>query len=135
LDAAAARPGPALRGVDRAHGLRTFLVNCGTWSFALGLPRIAVLAFLRALGFLLLRRFSDAHAEIGALRYLLSGRARLRAGRAARPVHGGVPGLFTSRITRLRNAIRGASTHLIRRRVEADLALGRLPEDEGRPGT
>jgi GT2 family glycosyltransferase len=135
LDAAAARPGPALRGVDRAHGLRTFLVNCGTLSFAVGLPRIAVLAFLRALGFLLLRRFSDAHAEIGALRYLLSGRARLRAGRAARPVHGGVPGLFTSRITRLRNAIRGASTHLIRRRVEADLALGRLPEDEGRPGT
>lgn len=134
LDAAAARPGPALRGVDRAHGLRTFLVNCGTLSFALGLPRIAVLAFLRALGFLLLRRFSDAHAEIGALRYLLSGRAGLRAGRAARPVRGVVHGLFTSRITRLRNAIRGASTHLIRRRVEADLALGRLPEDDGRPG-
>ncbi|WP_447004255.1 glycosyltransferase [Saccharothrix isguenensis] len=134
LDATAARPGPALRGVDRAHGLRTFLVNCGTLSFASGLPRIAVLAFLRALGFLLLRRFSDAHAEIGALRYLLSGRARLRAGRAARPVRGVVRGLFTSRITRLRNAIRGASAHLVRRRVEADLALGRLPEDDGRPG-
>ncbi|MFD1152773.1 glycosyltransferase, partial [Saccharothrix hoggarensis] len=129
---AAARPGPALRGVDRAHGLRTFLVNCGTVSFLLGLPRIAVLAVARASGFLLLRRFSDAHAELGALRYLLSGRARLLAGRAARPVRGVVRGLFTSRITRLRNTIRGASAHLIRRRVEADLALGRLPEDDAR---
>ncbi|MEV8437237.1 glycosyltransferase [Actinosynnema sp. NPDC051121] len=134
LDATAARPGPALRGVDRAHGLRTFLVNCGTASFALGLPRIAVLALLRALGFLVLRRFSDAHAELGALRYLLSGRARLLAGRASRPAHGVVRGLFTSRITRLRNAIRAASAALVRRRVEADLALGRLPEDDARPG-
>ncbi len=134
LDAAAARPGPALRGVDRAHGLRTFLVNCGTLSFALGLPRIAVLAFVRALGFSLLRRFSDAHAEVGALRYLLSGRARLLAGRAERPVHGVVRGLFTSRVTRLRNAIRAASAALVRRRVEADLALGRLPEDDARRG-
>ncbi|MFD0199631.1 MULTISPECIES: glycosyltransferase family 2 protein [Saccharothrix] len=134
LDAAAAPPGPALRGVDRAHGLRTFLLNCGTLSFVLGLPRFAVLAFLRAIGFLLLRRFSDARAEIGALRYLLSGRARLVAGRAERPAHGVVRGLFTSRITRLRNAIRGASAALVRRRVEADLALGRLPEDDARPG-
>ncbi|MFJ6675375.1 glycosyltransferase [Actinosynnema sp. NPDC091369] len=133
LDATAARPGPALRGVDRAHGLRTFLVNCGTLSFALGLPRITVLAFLRAFGFLLLRRFSDAHAELGALRYLLSGRARLLAGRAERAEHGVVRGLFTSRITRLRNAIRAASAALVRRRVEADLALGRLPEDDARP--
>ncbi|MCE6999334.1 glycosyltransferase [Saccharothrix sp. S26] len=134
LDAAVARPGPAARGVDRAHGLRTFLVNCGAVSFVLGLPRIAVLAVLRALGFLLLRRFSDAHAELGALRYLLSGRARLLAGRAERPAHGVVRGLFTSRITRLRNAIRAASAALVRRRVEADLALGRLPEDDARPG-
>ncbi|MFE9745128.1 glycosyltransferase [Saccharothrix saharensis] len=133
LDAAAARPGPASRGVDRAHGLRTFLVNCGTLSFTLGLPRIAVLAFLRAFGFLLLRRFSDAHAELGALRYLLSGRARLLAGRAERTAHGVVRGLFTSRITRLRNAIRAASAALVRRRVEADLALGRLSEDDARP--
>ena len=133
LDATAARPGPALRGVDRAHGLRTFLVNCGPVSFVLGLPRIAVLALLRSCGFLLLRRFSDAHAELGALRYLLSGRARLLAGRAERPAHGVVRGLLTSRITRMRNAIRGASAALIRRRVEADLALGRLPEDS-RPG-
>ncbi|MFI9007485.1 glycosyltransferase [Actinosynnema sp. NPDC053489] len=133
LDAVAARPGPALRGVDRAHGLRAFLVNCGAVSFALGLPRIAVLALLRALGFVLLRRFSDAHAELGALRYLFGGRARLLAGRAERPAHGVVRGLFTSRLTRLRNAVRGASAALVRRRVEADLALGRLPEDDARP--
>ncbi|MFD7656782.1 glycosyltransferase [Actinosynnema sp. NPDC059797] len=133
LDAAAAPPGPAPRGVDRAHGLRTFLVNCGAVAFALGLPRLAALAVLRALGFLLLRRFSDAHAEVGALRYLLSGRARLRAGRAERPRHGVVRGLSTSRLTRARNAVRAAAAHLIRRRVEADLALGRLPEDDRRP--
>ncbi|MBY8848478.1 glycosyltransferase family 2 protein, partial [Saccharothrix sp. MB29] len=134
LDAAAARPGPALRGVDRAHGLRTFLVNCGTTSFLVGLPRLAVLAVLRALGFVLLRRFADAHAEVGALRYLLSGRARLLAGRAERPAHGVLRGLFTSRVTRLRNTVRAASAHLIRRRVEADLALGRLSEDGARGG-
>ncbi|MFC6094393.1 glycosyltransferase [Saccharothrix lopnurensis] len=133
LDAAAARPGPAPRGIDRAHGLRTFLVNCGAPAFALGLPPFAVLAVLRALGFLLLRRFSDAHAEVGALRYLLSGRAGLLAGRAERPEHGVVRGLSTSRLTRARNAVRAASAHLIRRRVEADLALGRLPDDDRRP--
>ncbi|MDQ2587103.1 glycosyltransferase family 2 protein [Saccharothrix yanglingensis] len=131
LDAAAARPGPALRGVDRAHGLRTFLVNCGTPSFLIGLPRLAVLAVLRALGFVLLRRFADAHAEVGALRYLFSGRARLLAGRAERPARGVLRGLFTSRVTRLRNTVRAASAHLIRRRVEADLTLGGLPEDGG----
>ncbi|GAA1312775.1 glycosyltransferase family 2 protein [Saccharothrix xinjiangensis] len=132
-DAVAAAPGPATRGVDRAHGLRTFLVNCGAVAFAVGLPRLAVLAVLRALGFLLLRRFSDARAEVGALRYLLGGRARLRAGRAERPQHGVVRGLSTSRLTRSRNAVRAAAAHLIRRRVEADLALGRLPDDDRRP--
>ncbi|MBW4716237.1 glycosyltransferase family 2 protein [Saccharothrix obliqua] len=130
LDAAAARPGPALRGVDRAHGLRTFLVNCGTVSFALGLPRIAVLGVLRAVGFLLLRRFGDAHAELGALGYLLGGRGGLLAARAARPAKGVVRGLFTSRLTRLRNAARGAAAYLVRRRVQADAALGRLPEGD-----
>lgn len=138
LDAAAARPGPLLRGVDRAHGLRTFLVNCSRFSFAVGLPRLAVLAVLRAFGLLLLRRLSDAQAELGALRYVLSGRARLLAGRAARratadPRQRTVRGLFTSRTTRSRNAIRALSSYLIRRRVEADAALGRLPVDEGRP--
>ncbi|MFI9817941.1 glycosyltransferase family 2 protein [Saccharothrix variisporea] len=133
LDAAVARPGPSLRGIDRAHGLRTFLANCGSLAFFLGVPRLAVLGVLRALGFVLVRRFSDAHAELGAVGYVLGGRAGLRAARAARPAKGVVRGLFTTRITRLRNAIRGASAYLIRRRVEADAALGRLPEDDVRP--
>nr|WP_121012776.1 glycosyltransferase [Saccharothrix australiensis] len=133
LDAAADRPGPPPRGVDRAHGLRTFLVNCGTLSFVLGLPRLAVLGLLRAAGFAVLRRFADARAELGALGYLLGGRARLREARAARPVKGVVRGLFTSRVTRLRNAVAAVSAYLIRRRVEADAALGRLPEDDVRP--
>ncbi|CAL9329557.1 hypothetical protein SUDANB95_00041 [Actinosynnema sp. ALI-1.44] len=133
LDAAVARPGPLLRGVDRAHGLRTFLVNCGGLAFLWGVPRLAVLGLLRALGFLVVRRFSDARGELGAVGYVLGGRAGLRAGRAARPAKGVVRGLFTTRITRLRNAVRGASAYLIRRRVEADAALGRLPEDDVRP--
>jgi GT2 family glycosyltransferase len=138
LDAAAARPGPSPRGVDRAHGMRTFLVNSSTLSFVLGLPRLAVLVLLRTAGLLLLRRFSDAHAEVGALRYLLDGRGRLLAGRRSRkatadPRRRAVKGLFTSRLTRLRNAVRSGSSFLIRRRLEADAALGRLPEDEGRP--
>ncbi|XVV02994.1 glycosyltransferase [Actinosynnema sp. CA-248983] len=133
LDAAVARPGPLLRGVDRAHGLRTFLVNCGGAAFLWGVPRLAVLGLLRALGFLVVRRFSDARGELGAVGYVLGGRAGLRAARAARPAKGVVRGLFTTRITRLRNAVRGASAYLIRRRVEADAALGRLPEDDVRP--
>ncbi|WP_434438750.1 glycosyltransferase [Lentzea sp. E54] len=126
LDAAMARPGPAFRGVDRAHGMRTFLVNCSGFSFVVGLPRLLVLSLLRALGFLLLRRFADAHAEAGAARYLLT-RGRLFEGRRARRGSAVVRGLFTSRLTRLRNAVRAGATFLIRRRVEADAALGRLP--------
>ncbi|KAA2260935.1 glycosyltransferase [Solihabitans fulvus] len=167
LDAVVARPGPFLRAVDRAHGLRTFLVNCAPLSFLLGLPRITALILLRALGFLLLRRLSDARAELAALRYLLGGRGKLLAGRAARRApervpgsaaeraaekaagkaadsagrtvaaprlrRGNVKGLFTSRLTRLRNAFRGGAAYLIRQRVRADAALGRLPEDEDAP--
>ncbi|HWO62865.1 MAG TPA: glycosyltransferase family 2 protein [Umezawaea sp.] len=134
LDAVAARPGPLLRGVDRGHGLRTFLANTSTPSFLLGLPRLAVLQVLRALGFVLLRRWTDARGEFGALRYLLSGRAGLLAARRARRGgSGAVRGLVTSRTTRFRNAVRSATSYLIRRRVQADVSLGRLPEDEGRP--
>lgn len=134
LDAVAARPGPLLRGVDRAHGLRTFLANTSTLSFLLGLPRLAVLQVLRAGGFALLRRWTDARGEFGALRYLLGGRAGLLAARRSR--RGGsaaVRGLVTSRTTRFRNAVRSATSYLIRRRVEADVTLGRLPADEARP--
>ncbi|MFI9385231.1 glycosyltransferase [Kutzneria sp. NPDC052558] len=132
LDALAAPPGPFLRGVVRAHGVRTFLVNCAPLSFLIGLPRLILLCLLRALGFLVLRRTSDARAELGAIRYLLSGRGRLLAGRAERrriSVAGqrSVRGLFTSRLTRLRNAFRSGLAVLVRRRVQADAVLGRLP--------
>jgi len=134
LDAVAARPGPLLRGVDRAHGLRTFLANTSAPSFLLGLPRLAVLQVLRAIGFVLLRRLTDARGELGALGYLLGGRAGLLAARRSRRGGtGSVRGLLTSRTTRFRNAVRSATSYLIRRRVEADAALGRLPDDEGRP--
>lgn len=130
LDAAVARPGPSVRGVDRAHGMRIFLINTSLISYLFGLLRLPVLAVLRAVGFSLLRRFSDAHAELGALRYLLSGRARLSAGRRRRRGSAVVRGLFTSRLTRIRNAVRAAAAFLIRRRVEADAALGRLPASD-----
>ncbi|MFI6097279.1 glycosyltransferase [Lentzea sp. NPDC051213] len=131
LDAAMARPGPSFRGVDRAHGMRTFLVNCSGFSFFIGLPRLLFLSLLRALGFLFLRRFADAHAEVGAARYLLT-RGRLLEGRRVRRGSAVVRGLFTSRLTRFRNAIRAGAAFLIRRRVEADAALGRLPATDAR---
>jgi len=138
LDALAAPPGPFLRGVARAHGVRTFLVNCGVFSFLIGLPRLILLCLLRALGFLLLRRASDARAEIGAIRYLLSGRGRLLSARADRrriSVAGqkSVRGLFTSRLTRLRNTFRSGLAVLVRRRVQADAVLGRLPASDAAP--
>ncbi|HEX7308463.1 glycosyltransferase family 2 protein, partial [Lentzea sp.] len=126
LDAAMARPGPSFHGVDRAHGMRTFLVNCSGFSFVVGVPRLVFLSLLRAAGFLFLRRFADAHAEAGAARYLLT-RGRLLEGRRTRRGSAVVPGLFTSRLTRFRNAVRAGATFLIRRRVQADAELGRLP--------
>lgn len=132
------RPPDALRGksvraADRAHGLRTFLVNTTTFGFVLGLPRLVLLSLLRAMGFTLLRRLADARAELGAVGYLLSGKAKLRAARSARVDGQQVRGLLTSRTTRLRNAFGGGVTSLVRRRVAADAALGRLPSDTGRP--
>ena len=125
---------PGLAGaaaLDRAMGLRTFLVNCGLVSFLLGLPRLALLGVARALGFAMQRRLEDARAEIDALAHVLGGRAGLLAARKARSVSGGpgnVRGLFTSRLTRVRNAARGAVATLVRRRVAADAALGRLAD-------
>ncbi|OLR90429.1 glycosyltransferase family 2 protein [Actinokineospora bangkokensis] len=132
LDARPGALGASVRAVDRGHGLRTFLVNCSTASFLLGVPRLAVLCLLRALGFAMQRRGADARAELTALGYLLGGHADLRAARAQRAASGGgssVRGLFTSRFTRLRNTARAAVSALVRRRVEADAALGRLPSD------
>lgn len=130
--AEAAGPGPrrSVRAVERAQGLRTFLVNCSPVAFLAGLPRLAVLGLVRALGFAMQRRLDDARAELTALGYLYSGAAGLREGRALRRAAvevRSVRGLFTSRLTRLRNAVRAGVAHLVRRRLQADAALGRLP--------
>ncbi|MBK1785697.1 glycosyltransferase family 2 protein [Prauserella cavernicola] len=112
---------------DRVFGLRTFLVNCSTVSCVLGVPRLVLLCVLRGLGFALLRNGTRARAEFGAAGYLLGGKAKLREARASRQP-GSVRGLFTSRVGRLRAALRGGVVHLVRRRVESEAALGRLPE-------
>ncbi|ATE57199.1 glycosyltransferase [Actinosynnema pretiosum] len=117
----------ALRVTERTHGMRVLLINSGPTAFVLGLPRLTALSILRAAGLLLLRRLPDARAELTALHHLLTGRASLRAARAARPHRASLPGLLTSRTTRLRNTARATATHLVRRRVEADAALGKLP--------
>ncbi len=129
------RPADALPGAlpaaNRAHGLRVFLVNCSPFSFWLGMIRLPLLAVLRALAFVLLRRTGEARAEFAAVAYLLSGRGGLRAARAHRrrnPRPGTVRGLFTGRWTRLRNAVRAGVVGLVRRGVENDVALGRVPE-------
>ncbi|TCO65673.1 glycosyltransferase family 2 protein [Actinocrispum wychmicini] len=114
---------------SRAAGIRTFLVNCSFFSYVIGIPRLAVLCLLRALGFTLIRRLSAARDELVALGRMLGGRLRIaRARRARRHQHGNVRGLFTSRFTRLRNTVRAGMTQFVRRRVAADAALGRLPE-------
>lgn len=123
--------GPSTRAVDRAHGLRTFLVNCSTLSFLVGVPRLATLCLLRALGFAMQRRLTESRIELRAAGYLLGGGARLREARAARSAtagRGSVRGLFTSRLTRFRNAVRGVLSTMVRRRIAADAALGRLPD-------
>ncbi|WP_026424960.1 glycosyltransferase family 2 protein [Actinokineospora inagensis] len=133
VDTLVPRLGQAPRAIARGHGLRTFLVNCSTLSFLVGVPRLTLLCLARALGFTVQRRLSAARAELRALGYLLGGGAGLRAARSARAPHrtqpGSVRGLFTSRFTRLRNAVRGAVSTMVRRRVAADAALGRLPGD------
>ncbi|SDN44279.1 Glycosyltransferase, GT2 family [Allokutzneria albata] len=116
----------------REHGLRTVLVNSSMLSFVLGLPRLAILGLLRGIGFALLRQFSSARAELGATARLLTGRAGLLAARRERrlyrdPDARDVRGLFTSRLTRLRNTGRGGLTRFLRNRLRADAALGRLP--------
>ncbi|WP_370968517.1 glycosyltransferase [Amycolatopsis sp. cg9] len=120
-----------LAAANRAHGLRVFLVNCSPVSFWLGMIRLPLLSVLRALAFVLLRRTGEARAEFAAAAYLLSGRGGLRAARARRrrnPRPGTVRGLFTGRVTRLRNAFRAGVVGLVRRGVESDVALGRVPE-------
>ncbi len=130
--------GGALFAIERVQGLRTFLVNCSALSFVLGVPRLTVLCLLRALGFAMQRRLEESRAELAALGYLLGGAAELRAARAKRRPTvevRSVRGLFTSRLTRLRNALRAGVALLVRRRLQADAALGRLPGPENLDAT
>ncbi|TDV36817.1 GT2 family glycosyltransferase [Actinophytocola oryzae] len=129
------RPVDAPRGstasVERAQAVRTFLVNCSLLSFVVGVPRLLLLSLSRAVGFAVLRRLVEARAELGAAAYVLSGHAGLLEGRTLRHATvrvRSVRGLFTSRLTRLRNGVRAAVAQLVRRRLEADAALGRLPD-------
>jgi GT2 family glycosyltransferase len=122
---------PSAAGANRAHGLRAFLVNCSPVSFWFGMVRLPALSLLRALVFLTLHRATEARVEFGAIGYLLGGRAGLRAARARRrggSGSGSVRGLFTGRLTRLRNAARAGVVALVRRRVAGEAALGTLPE-------
>lgn len=122
------------RALDRAHGVRTYLVNTSTAAYVTGLPRLIVLCTVRGLGYLLVRRLGAARAEWGAAGYLMSGRAGLRAARRSRrltrvrPARG-VRGLLTNRVTRLRNGLRAGIAGLVRRRVQDDAAFGRLPDE------
>lgn len=119
----------SVAAADRAFGLRTFLVNCSTTSFVLGLPRLVVLCVLRGLAFGLIRDGTRAGAEFAAVPYLVGGRAHLRATRVTRAGgRGSVRGLFTSRAARLRGAFAGGVVRLVRGSAERDAALGRLPE-------
>ncbi|MEJ2885376.1 glycosyltransferase family 2 protein [Actinomycetospora aeridis] len=127
---------PRYRATDRAHGVRTFLANCSSPAFVLGLLRLPVLAALRALGLLLVRRARAAGAEVAGLgRVLGSGPgladladARRRRSTGATALPRELRGLLTSRTTRLRNAVRGGLTSLVRGRLREELDLGRLPE-------
>lgn len=124
-------PRASRAAVDRAQAVRTFLVNCSLPSFLVGVPRLVLLSLVRALGFGMQRRLVEARAELGAAGYLLSGGAGLLEGRTLRRATArvrGVHGLFTSRLTRLRNGVRATVAHLVRRRLQADAALGRLPD-------
>ncbi|MFL6126924.1 glycosyltransferase [Actinophytocola sp.] len=124
-------PRASTASVERAQGVRTFLVNCSLLSFVVGVPRLVLLSLVRAIGFAMQRRLTEARAELGAAAYVLSGRAGLLEGRTLRHAAvevRGVRGLFTSRLTRLRNCVRAAIAHLVRRRLQADAALGRLPD-------
>ena len=123
-------PRASTASVERAQAVRTLLVNCSLLSFVVGVPRLVLLSLVRALGFGMQRRLVEARAELGAAAFILSGGADLLEGRTLRRATvrvRSVRGLFTSRLTRLRNTVRATVAHLVRRRLQADAALGRLP--------
>jgi GT2 family glycosyltransferase len=124
-------PRTSMSAVERAQGVRTFLVNCSLLSFVIGVPRLVLLSLVRALGFGMQRRLVEARAELRAAAFVLTGGAGLLEGRTLRRATvrvRSVRGLFTSRLTRLRNGMRATVAHLVRRRLQADAALGRLPD-------
>jgi GT2 family glycosyltransferase len=117
-------------GAARAHGVRSYLANCGRGAYLFGLPRLMLLCLLRAAGFALLRRFDETGTELRAFAYLVRGRGRLRAARKDRRKTrrgGTVSGLLTRRWTRLRNGLRRSAAWVQRRRIVRDSALGKLP--------
>ncbi|GLZ54837.1 glycosyltransferase [Actinomycetospora sp. NBRC 106378] len=125
-----------LRTTDRRNGMATVLANGSGAAYAIGLVRLPLLAVLRALGFLLLRRPRAANAELGAMGRLLADLGDLQEARRRRQPDAGtgdVRGLLTSRTTRLRNAVSGGLTSIVRNRVRDDLDLGRLPDWAARP--
>ncbi|MFC5066254.1 glycosyltransferase, partial [Actinomycetospora atypica] len=135
---AAAGTDGGLRAVDRRNGMWTLLANASGAGFAIGLARLPVLAVLRAIGFLLLRRPREANAELGAMGRVVGDLSDLREARRRRLASGSgdpraVRGLLTSRTTRLRNAVSGGLAGIVRARVRDDLDLGRLPEWADRP--
>src|SRR5699024_2449563 len=114
------------RAAQRAHGMRTWLVNSSLPAFLLGVPRLALLCVLRAVGFLIVRDGAAARAELTAVRWLLGGSAGLRAARSSRD-QGSVRGLVVSRFTRLRAAVRRGVLTLVRNRVAGEAVVGKLP--------
>ncbi|MDL5157194.1 glycosyltransferase [Actinomycetospora termitidis] len=126
-----------LRTTDRRNGMVTVLANGSAAGYAVGLVRLPLLAVLRAIGFLLLRRPRAANAELGAMGRLLADLGDLGEARRRRQAldggAGDVRGLLTSRTTRLRNAVSGGLTRIVRNRVRDDLDLGRLPDWADRP--
>ncbi|MEJ2871181.1 glycosyltransferase [Actinomycetospora sp. OC33-EN08] len=139
-DLDAAGTGGGLRTTDRRNGMLTVLANGSGPAYATGLVRLPLLAVLRAIGFLLLRRPRAANAELGAMGRLVADLADLREARRRRQAPGvaagaagDVRGLLTSRTTRLRNAVSGGLASIVRNRVRDDLDLGRLPDWADRP--
>lgn len=125
-----------LRTTDRRNGMATVLVNGSAAAYAIGLVRLPLLAVLRAIGFLLLRRPRAANAELGAMGRLVADLGALREARRRRGPDAGsgdVRGLVTSHTTRLRNAVSGGLASIVRNRVRDDLDLGRLPDWADRP--
>jgi GT2 family glycosyltransferase len=137
LRAADVLGGTSIRAADRGHGLRTVLVNCTTIGFVIGLPRLVVLSLLRTIGFILLRRLSDAGAELGAIGYVVGGGAGLLAARSARAATATadgrhVRGLLISRTMRLRNVFRVGLASWVRRRAAAEPTPTRFAAAEHR---